>query len=103
MTIFKTHSNSKFWGLKKIFPQDLSKNQILLKRITFDPKVHSTAPTIRNMRFKVSHLLELLAGDMKNEEILEDYPFIEMEDIKACLKDASMISNIKSIRTLSAI
>ena len=56
----------------------------LLKRITINPKVAGGKPSIRNMRFTVAQLLELLASGMKEKEILEDYPFLEKEDIQAC-------------------
>ncbi len=71
-------------------------------RITLNPSVHRGKPTIRNMRFTVAHMLELLAGGMTFDEILEDYPFIELEDIQACLIYASMLANIKTVRQLSA-
>lgn len=56
-----------------------------LDRITIDPKIMGGRPTIRKMRFTVPQMLELLAGGMSVEEILEDYPYIEREDIYACL------------------
>jgi len=61
----------------------------LLKRITLNPDVCKGRPTIRKMRFTVSQMLELLAGGMTFDEILEDYPYIEREDIFACLTYAS--------------
>ena len=57
----------------------------LLRRITLNPAVCSGKPTIRNMRFTVAQMLELLAGGMSHAEILEDYPFLEAADIHACL------------------
>lgn len=71
-------------------------------RITLNPSVHRGKPTIRNMRFTVAHMLELLAGGMSFDEILEDYSFIELEDIQACLLYASMLANTKTVRKLSA-
>jgi len=61
----------------------------IVDRITINPSVHSGKPTIRNMRFTVANMLELLAGGMSFDEILDDYPYIELEDIKACLFYAS--------------
>ncbi len=60
-----------------------------LDRITLNPDVMNGKPTIRNMRFSVAHLLELLASGMSFEEILADYPYLEREDILACLQYAS--------------
>ncbi|MCU0348226.1 MAG: DUF433 domain-containing protein [Saprospiraceae bacterium] len=62
----------------------------LLERITLNPKVCNGKPTIRNMRFTVAQMLELLSAGMTHEEILEDYPFIEEGDIRACLLFAAM-------------
>ena len=45
----------------------------LIERITFNKEICNGKPTIRNMRFTVSHLLELLASGMKENEILDDY------------------------------
>jgi uncharacterized protein (DUF433 family) len=59
-------------------------------------------PTIRNMRFTVAQMLELLASGMTHEEILEDYPYIEREDILACLLYASKMANAKSVIGLAA-
>ena len=73
-----------------------------LKRITLNPKVCKGRPTIRNMRFTVSQLLELLAGGMTNEEILEDYPYLEAGDISACLFYAALMANAKSITPIAA-
>lgn len=54
-------------------------------RITLNPKVCNGKPTIRNMRFTLTQLLELTEAGMSHQEILEDYPFLEQEDINACL------------------
>ncbi len=62
----------------------------LLKRITIVPELMGGKPTIRGMRFRISDILDMLAGGMTNEEILEDFPYIEKEDIQACLFYASM-------------
>ncbi|MEM6297794.1 MAG: DUF433 domain-containing protein [Bacteroidota bacterium] len=73
----------------------------LLSRITSNPKVHKGQPSIRNMRFTVTHLLELLAGGMTTEEILEDYPYLEAEDIQACLMYAALLTKTKQVKAIS--
>ena len=73
----------------------------LLSRITLNQAVCHGKPTIRNMRFTVSQMLELLASGMSQEDILDDYPFLEKEDILACLSYAWMISNTKNIYPLT--
>jgi len=57
----------------------------LLSRITFDGHVLTGKPTIRGMRIAVDMILELLAKGATPEEILEDYPQLEPEDIRAAL------------------
>lgn len=72
-----------------------------LKRITLNSKVCSGRPTIRNMRFTVSQLLELLAAGMSEKEILADYPYLEKNDIFACLQYASLMANAKSVVSIA--
>ena len=60
-------------------------NQNLLERITFNPQVLAGKPIIRGLRISVATILELLAKGASTEEILEDYPELELEDIQATL------------------
>ena len=76
--------------------------ETLASRITTNPAVCSGKPTIRNMRFTVAQLLELLASGMSKEEVLTDYPYLEDDDIKACLLYASIMANTKSFIPLNA-
>ncbi len=69
----------------------------LLTRITLNPAVSQGKPTIRNMRFTVAQLLELLAAGMTNEEILADYDYLEAADIRAALLYAAHIANARTI------
>lgn len=62
----------------------------LLKRITIIPGLMSGKPTIRGMRFPVGDVLELLASGMTTEEILEQHPLLEKEDIQASLLYAAL-------------
>jgi uncharacterized protein (DUF433 family) len=61
----------------------------LLKRITIIPGLMGGRPIIRGMRFKVSDVLGYLSAGMTEAEILEDFPYLEKEDITACLEHAS--------------
>ncbi len=72
-------------------------NNEYLERITINNEICTGKPTIRNMRFTVTQLLELLASGMKTDEILEDYDFLEEEDIKAALVYAAKLSNPQSV------
>ncbi len=57
----------------------------LLSRITVDPEQCGGRPCIRGMRLRVLDVLELLAAGESREQILEDYPDLEAEDITASL------------------
>lgn len=58
-------------------------------RITMDPQVCGGRPCIRGMRIRVKDVLDMLAGGASREEILEDYPYLEDEDITAALEYAA--------------
>ena len=57
-----------------------------LSRITSDPAVCHGRPTVRGLRYPVESLLELLSAGMTIDEILDDYPDLEREDILAALE-----------------
>ena len=63
--------------------------KILLNRITSNPEIFNGKPIIRGMRFKVSDVLSYLAGGMTVQELIEDFPYLEEEDIIASLMYAS--------------
>lgn len=58
--------------------------QNLLKRITVDRKILNGKPAIRE-RLTVEHALELIAAGETFEKMVETYPWLEHEDIQACL------------------
>jgi uncharacterized protein (DUF433 family) len=64
-----------------------------MDRITFNPKQCGGRPCIRGMRIRVLDVLDLLAAGVPEKEILEDYPDLEAEDIRACLQYASAQAN----------
>ena len=74
----------------------------LLNRITLNPNVCFGKPTIRNMRYPVEVILDLLSAGMTINEILEDYPDLEKEDIYACLLFATKLIQVKSIHKVIA-
>jgi len=57
----------------------------LLERITSDPKIFGGKPILRGRRIAVEHILGMLAAGDSIENILAGYPFLEKEDIQACL------------------
>jgi uncharacterized protein (DUF433 family) len=60
-----------------------------MNRITVNPEVCGGRPCIRGMRIRVKDVLDMLAGGASRTEILEDYPYLEDEDITAALEFAS--------------
>ncbi|MEM9545850.1 MAG: DUF433 domain-containing protein [Bacteroidota bacterium] len=76
--------------------------QDLIKRITLNPDVCFGKPTIRNMRYPVEMILDLLSAGMSTDEIISDYPALEEEDIKACLHFASKLIKVNSISKIIA-
>ena len=61
----------------------------LLQRITRDPSVMGGRPCIRGMRVTVGTIVGLLAAGRAQEQILEAYPYLEAEDIRAALSYAA--------------
>lgn len=57
----------------------------LLERITFDPRIFGGKPIIRGRRLAVEHVLAMMAAGDSTETILEGYPWLEPEDVQACL------------------
>ena len=74
----------------------------LLNRITLNPDICHGKPTIRNMRYPVELILDLLSSGMSNLDIIKDYPALEEDDIRACLAFASKFTKIKSIHKIVA-
>ena len=63
----------------------------LLERITINPKIFGGKPIIRGRRLAVEHILGMLAAGDTVDTILEGYPWLELEDIQACLAYAYRI------------
>jgi len=59
------------------------------ERITTDPAQCGGRPCIRSMRIRVSDILDLLASGLTQEQVLEELPDLEPQDIEAALKYAS--------------
>jgi uncharacterized protein (DUF433 family) len=73
----------------------------LLNRITANPEIFGGKPIIRDMRISVELILSLLAQGESIESILEDYPDLECDDIRACLEYARAViahDKIESVR-----
>ncbi|WP_420643055.1 DUF433 domain-containing protein [Candidatus Leptofilum sp.] len=76
--------------------------QFLLERITLNPDICHGKPCIRNLRYPVEFILELLSTGMSSEEILADYEDLEYEDILASLAFATRLSQVKRLETVLA-
>lgn len=74
----------------------------LLDRITLNPDVCFGKPTIRNMRYPVERILDLLSAGMTENELLEDYPDLKRDDIRACLAFATKLTQVKSVHKVLA-
>ena len=60
-----------------------------IQRITFNPHQCGGRPCIRGMRIRVKDVLDMLAGGATEQEILQDFPYLEAADIRACLEYAA--------------
>ena len=78
------------------------KNEELLTRITVNPRVMVGKATVRGLRITVEQILKALAGGATIEELLEDYPELEREDIHAVLLYAAELANEERVYTVNA-
>ena len=74
----------------------------LINRITLNPDICQGKPTIRNTRYTIDLILDLLTAGMSGDEIIEDYPALESDDIKACLAFASELTKVKTVQRIVA-
>lgn len=76
-------------GMSEILYKDLELSAMspseLLQRITINPEQCGGRPCVRGMRMRVIDVLELLAAGESHAQILRDYPYLEADDIAACL------------------
>ena len=61
----------------------------IAERITVDPEQCGGRPCVRGMRIRVIDVLDLLANGLTAEQVIEELPDLELEDIHACLRFAS--------------
>ena len=67
-----------------------------LDRITFDPNVLHGQATVRGLRMRVAQIVNLVANGMSFQEIIEEFPFLEDEDIRQSLHYASLLASEES-------
>ncbi len=73
----------------------------LLTRITIDPAIMHGKPVICGLRYPVQTILELLSAGMTFDEILDDYPDLERDDLLAALAFAARLSEVKHLYALT--
>ena len=76
-------------------------NQELLRRITARPDVFGGKPIIRDMRISVELVLSLLSQGVTPEAILDDYPRLEPDDLRACIAYAHAVIAGDSLAAVS--
>jgi uncharacterized protein (DUF433 family) len=72
----------------------------VLKRIVVNPKIFNGKPIIRGRRIAVEHVLGMLAAGNTPETILSGYPFLEPDDIRACLVYANKLVSHERVELL---
>ena len=86
--LFSDTDGDGFWhdkSLTKVMRRRTVDEAKLLDRITVDLTIFGGKPTIRGRRLAVEHVLAMLAADDQAEDILKAYPWLEADDIRACL------------------
>jgi uncharacterized protein (DUF433 family) len=73
---------------------------MILTRITIDPAVCTGKPCIRGLRFPVARLLGLLAAGQTRELILQNYPYLEPEDIDEALRYATALAEDETVELI---
>ena len=78
-------------------------NMELLERVTARPDVFGGKPIIRDMRISVELVLSLLSQGATQDEVLDDYPGLEPEDIRACIAYAHRVIAGDTLAPVSVI
>jgi uncharacterized protein (DUF433 family) len=71
-------------------------------RITFNPQIMAGQACIRGMRVPVSLVLNLVANGKTSAEIIEDYPYLEPEDVRQALQYAAWLASDRIYTTAQA-
>jgi len=72
------HADQEGWAVTEV-----------AERITVDPEQCGGRPCVRGMRIRVIDVLDLLANGLTAEQVIEELPDLELEDVRACLRFAS--------------
>ena len=72
----------------------------LLERITFNPNIFGGKPIVRGRRLAVEHVLGMMAAGDNTETLLNAYPWLEPDDIRACLLYARTVVSDERVELL---
>lgn len=64
----------------------------MLDRITFDPRIMGGRACVRGMRITVAHVVNLVANGMSVEQIMNEHPDLEAEDVRQALSYAALLT-----------
>lgn len=64
----------------------------MLDRITFDPRIMGGRACVRGMRITVAHIVNLVANGMSVEQITNEHPDLEAEDVRQALSYAALLT-----------
>jgi uncharacterized protein (DUF433 family) len=73
-----------------------------LDRIVSDPRICHGQPVVRGLRYPVEFILDLLAAGMSNDEILDDYADLELDDVYAALEYGARACAVSRVVRLGA-
>lgn len=82
--------------------RDSENEQALLRRITVDPRIFGGKPIIRGRRLAVEHVLGMMAAGDTADTLLAGYPWLEADDIRACLAYAHRVVGHERIELMPA-
>jgi uncharacterized protein (DUF433 family) len=74
---------------------------MLLSRITMDKTILAGKPVIRKMRISVEQILDMLGAGFLPAQITEEFPFLESDDIKACILFANKLVKEESLQEVT--
>jgi uncharacterized protein (DUF433 family) len=68
------------------------RSAIMLDRITFDPRILGGRACVRGMRITIAHIVNLVANGMSVEQIMNEHPDLEAEDVRQALSYAALLT-----------
>ena len=81
---------------------NVSDRSFLLERIQVNPQLMVGKPTVRGVRLTVEHVLKALSAGLSYKELKDEYPFLEEEDIEACLLYAAKLVHEERVYDIKA-